>query len=279
VPYAAEISRSHPTCFLVLMDQSGSMADSFGAGEVQYRKCDALADVVNRTLHDLVLRCTKTEEIRNYFHVAMIGYGGSVGSAFAGSLAGRGIVPISEVGEHPARIDNRSKKVPDGAGGLTDQLIRFPIWAEPVASGGTPMCAALAEARAMLSQWDTDHPNSFPPVVLHITDGESTDGDPVANGRSLLELRSSDGHVLVYNGHLSSDRSAKIEYPSSPDVLPNAFAKTLFEISSVLPEQFRRGASELGHSLPEGARGFVFNGDAVSLVQFFDIGTRPANLR
>ena len=277
--YSAEISRSSPTCFVVLMDQSGSMADSFGGTEVHYRKADALADVVNRTLHDLVLRCTKTEEIRNYFHVAMIGYGGTVGSAFSGALAGRGMVPISEVGEQPARLENRTKKVADGAGGLVDQIVRFPIWVEPAANGGTPMCAALREAQSLLSQWLAEHPNCFPPVVLHITDGESTDGDPRTGGKALVDLLSSDGNVLVYNCHLSSDKAQKIEYPSSSEVLPNDFARALFDISSVLPAEFRRAASEIGRILESGARGFVFNGDAVSLVQFFDIGTRPANLR
>jgi hypothetical protein len=279
VSYSAEICRSNPTCLVVLMDQSGSMADAFGGGEVAIRKADALADVVNRTLHDLVLRCTKTEEIRNYFHVAMIGYGGSVGSAFAGGLAGRGMVPISEVGEQPARLENRTKRVPDGAGGLVDQTVRFPIWVEPASGGGTPMCGALQAAHDILNQWLSEHSSCFPPVVLHITDGESTDGDPRPNGKALGDLRSSDGNVLVFNCHLSSDKAPNIEYPSSSSVLPNEFARALFDLSSVLPPEFARAASELGRSLGEGARGFVFNGDAVSLVQFFDIGTRPSNLR
>ncbi|MBI2857196.1 MAG: VWA domain-containing protein [Chloroflexi bacterium] len=277
--YAAEISRLNPTCFVVLMDQSGSMADPFGGGEGLLRKADFLADVVNRTLQDLVLRCAKAEEIRDYFHVAMLGYGGSVGSAFSGALAGRGMVPISEVGEQPARLDNRTKKVPDGAGGLAEQVVRFPIWVEPASGGATPMCAALREAHGLLSQWLSSHPNCFPPVVLHITDGEATDGDPRDAGHALTELRSSDGSILVYNAHLSSDKAPKIEYPSSAESLANDFARTLFEISSVLPAEFQRAASELGRSLNEGARGFVFNADAVSLVQFFDIGTRPVNLR
>ena len=92
-------------------------------------------------------------------------------------------------------------------------------------------------------------------------------------------MRSSDGAVLVYNCHVSSDRSGKVAYPSSGDRLPNDFAKTLFDMSSVLPAEFRRTGAELGRQLDEGARGFVFNGDAVELIQFFDIGTRPANLR
>ena len=49
--YGAEISRGNPTCFIFLLDQSGSMADPFGGESV--RKADFVADAVNRTLHDL----------------------------------------------------------------------------------------------------------------------------------------------------------------------------------------------------------------------------------
>src|SRR5580698_5371844 len=136
--YGAEISRGNPTCFIFLLDQSGSMADPFG-GEQSVRKAEFVADAVNRTLHDLVIRCTKTEEIRNYYHVAVLGYGGSVQSALVGPLAGKQIVPISEVAESPARLDVRTKKIADGAGGLVEQQVRFPIWVEPQTGGGTPM--------------------------------------------------------------------------------------------------------------------------------------------
>jgi hypothetical protein len=42
----------------------------------------------------------------------------------------------------PARVETRTKKVSDGAGGLVDQAVKFPIWFDAVASGGTPMCGA-----------------------------------------------------------------------------------------------------------------------------------------
>lgn len=280
--YSAEISRSNPTCFVFVLDQSGSMADVFGGGDASLRKADFLADVANRTLHDLVIRCTKSDEIRDYFSVSILGYGmieGGVGSAFVGPLAGREFAKISEVGEHPARLEDRVKKVPDGAGGLVDQSVRFPIWLDPRAENGTPMCAALREARRIVEQWLSDHPHGYPPVVLHITDGESTDGDPTQDGKAINDLESSDGHVLLFNCYLSSQQAAKIEYPADASSLPGDFARTLFDMSSVVPPETRNAASGLGMSLSEGARGFVFNADAASLVQFFEIGTRPANLR
>ena len=38
-------------------------------------------------------------------------------------------------------------------------------------------------------------------------------------------------------------------------------------------------AKELGMPADEGSRGFVFNAQPVQVIQFLDIGTRPANLR
>src|SRR3989449_7890647 len=38
------------------------------------------------------------------------------------------------------------KKSDDGAGGVMDQTVKFPVWFDPYWKGGTPMCAALKEA-------------------------------------------------------------------------------------------------------------------------------------
>ena len=276
--YSAEISRSNPTCFLFVIDQSGSMGDMFG-GEIVARKADFVADVMNRTLHDLVIRCTRTEEVRNYCHISVIGYGGSVGPVLAGPLTGRDLVPIAELADNPARIETRTKKVSDGAGGLVDTQVRFPVWLEPTIGGGTPMCQALGLVQQIAERWVSEHPGGFPPTVLHLTDGESTDGEPQEIGKRIMGLKTSDGEVLLYSCHVSATRSAKVEFPDSDSALPDNFAKMLFSISSKLPEPFLRSARQMGLNTGEGSRGFVFNGDAASVVQFFEIGTRPANMR
>lgn len=279
MPYAAEISRANPTCFVFLIDQSGSMADRFGGGEAAISKAQFLADVVNRTLHDLVLRCSSTEEIRNYYEIAIIGYGSNVGSAYCGQLAGKTLVSISDVANNPARLDQRQKKVPDGAGGLVEQTVRFPVWVEPQASGQTPMCNAFAMVNDIVTQWVGSHRAAFPPTILHITDGESTDGDPSEIAKKVLGLATSDGQALVFTCHVSSQAGAKAEYPAGAANLPNDFARLLFALSSVIPPAFKTTAQSMGISLSEGARAFVFNADPVALAQFFEIGTRPANLR
>ncbi len=276
--YNAEISRSNPTCFILVLDQSGSMVDTMASG---IQKADFLADVVNRTLYELIVRCTKPEEVRNYYYISIIGYGNGVDSAFGGTLAGRDLVPISEVADNPVRVETRTKKVPDGAGGIVEQEVKFPVWIDARAENGTPMCEALTKVDEIIDQWisNRQYINSFPPIVLHITDGESTDGDPSEIARRIQSKSVNDGSVLFFNCHLSSGNATEIAYPINSEGLPNEYAATLFNISSILPNNFIETAKQLELKVQNNSRGFVFNADAASLVQFFDIGTRPANLR
>ncbi len=277
--YSAEISRGNPSCFVFVIDQSGSMGDPFGAGDGNQKKSDGVADAINRMLQNLVIKCAKEEGIRDYFHVGVIGYGAQVGPAFSGALAGRQLVPISEVGNSPARVEQRTKKVPDGAGGLVDQPVRFPIWFEPIANGGTPMGQALGQAKSMVENWLSQHPGCFPPIVINITDGEATDGDPTSVADEIRKLKSTDGEILLFNLHVSSQRGAPIEYPSSDAGLPDKFAQQLFRMSSPLPEYMMNIARREGMNVNEGSRGFVFNADMVAVIKFLDIGTRPSALR
>lgn len=276
--YSAEISRANPTCFVFLLDQSGSMEDRIGGGEGQ-RKCDVVADALNRLLSELAIKCAKEEGVRDYFHVAVVGYGVEVGPALAGALAERQLVPLSEIAASPARLETRAKKIPDGAGGLVEQEVKFPVWVDPVANGGTPMSTALGHAEAILTAWLDEHAGCFPPVVLNLTDGEPTDGDPHLPAEAVRALASTDGNTLLFNLHVSSDASPAVLFPDADSALPDEFAKMLFGLSSALPDGMRAYARQQGVKVSEATRGFVFNADATSIVQFLDIGTRATDLR
>lgn len=278
MPYTAEISRANPGCFLFLIDQSGSMSDPFG-GAVGKKKAEGVADAINRLLQNLVIKCTKSEGVRDYFDVGVIGYGSKVGPAFSGSLSARTLVRISEIASSPARIEERTRKVEDGAGGLVEQKVKFPVWFDPIASGGTPMCQAFKLAHQLLQEWVSQHPNSYPPIVINITDGEATDGDPLPYARAISELSTSDGNVVVFNCHISSHSASPIIFPDSEAGLPDEYAKLLFQMSSILPESIRKTAEAEGYIVNERSRGFAFNADLVELIRFLDIGTRPSNLR
>lgn len=276
--YSAEIGRTNPTCFLFLIDQSQSMEDPFG-GEESGSKSQALADAMNKILSSLAIRCAKEEGVRDYFHVGVIGYGAKVGFAFTGALAGRNLVPISEVANNPARVDQRQRKISDGAGGVVETSVKFPIWFDATAKNGTPMCGAFELARTTVEGFIATYPNCFPPIVINVTDGEANDGSPTDAAAALRRTRSSDGEVLLFNVHLSSTRAPATRLPSDASLLADKFAKQLFDISSELTPTMRSAAAAKGLSVNEQSRGFMFNAGFVEIADFLDIGTRPANLR
>ncbi len=95
----------------------------------------------------------------------------------------------------------------------------------------------------------------------------------------LRSVGTEDGSALLFNVHLSERRAPSVEFPASDEVLPDSFARRLFTMSSTLPPHLQNAARQEGYMVEDGTRGFVFNADAAAVIQFLDIGTRPANLR
>jgi hypothetical protein len=271
--YSAEINRGNPSCFLFLIDQSSSMAGPF-AGQTDKSKAQGVADALNRLLQNLILKCAKSEGIRDYFYVGILGYASQVTSLLTGELAGRTLVPVSVVANHPLRVEERTRKVDDGAGGLVEQRFKFPVWVTPAAGGKTVMCQALTRAAEVVQEYLRLCPNCFPPVVINVSDGKATDGDPREAAKKLQALDSTDGNVLLFNVHLSSTPGQPIEFPSREEVLSAPYARLLFRMSSPLPRPMREAAEGEGYAVHGTPRGFVFNADLVSVVRFLDIGTR-----
>jgi hypothetical protein len=274
MPYAAEISRTNPSCFLFLVDQSRSMLKPFG-GRSDKRKADGVADAINRLLQNLILKCAKADGVRDYFSVGVIGYGGKAGPALGGALAGQTLVPLSALADNPLRVEQRSRTVNHG-GGVAEESFRFPVWFEPRGDGRTPMCEALRLAAQYLEVFLARYPACYPPLVVNITDGMATDGDPQPVARAVRRLASADGDVLLFNAHVSSSPAPPIEYPATEGRLPDDFARLLFRMSSPLPPPLLEAARAEQFVVFEGARGFVFNANLVSVIRFLDIGTRVA---
>jgi hypothetical protein len=141
------------------------------------------------------------------------------------------------------------------------------------------MCAALTRGAEELAAWCDAHPNCYPPTVLHVTDGESTDGDPENAANAIRQFHTHDGNVLLLNLHVSSHAGTPIRFPSVEAGLPDRYAQMLFRMSSVLPEHLVRAVNERGNIATANSRGYIFNADAAEIVDFFDIGTRATQLR
>jgi hypothetical protein len=278
--YSAEISRTHPTCLLFVVDQSGSMGEAMSDGPT---KAKFVADVLNRTLTELAIQCRKADDggprTLHYFDVGVVAYGGNGISSGLVSLPGPGFLrSIADIYDAPLRTETRKKKTPDGAGGLAETEVRFPVWFDPTFSGGTPMCDAIRSSAGVLIDWCNSHPNSYPPTVLHVTDGQATDGDSstlVAIAEQLRNIRTNDGEALLFNLHISSGSGRPILFPATDNGLPDDYSRTLFGMSSILPQRIADLATERGIAVSSESRGFIFNSDADNIIHFFQIGTRP----
>jgi hypothetical protein len=271
--YQAEISRENPTCILFVIDQSGSMDEITEAGR---SKAAFVADVLNKTLYTLITTCSKSDGVRNYFDVGVIAYAGSqVGSGFGGALSGEIVHPIHAISENTLRVEERKKKVDDGAGGIVELKTKFPIWFDPKSQGGTPMRAALRKTMETVFGWCEQHPGSYPPTILHVTDGQSTDGAPEEMADGLRQISTKDGPALLFNLHVNTGAGLEIVFPTSESNLNDDYSRMLFRMSSPLPAHLAKFAGDKGYAIADGSRGFIFNGDPQCVVDFFEIGTRP----
>lgn len=273
--YSAEISRKSPTVFVLLVDQSGSMADSFGL-DSRISKAKFVSDVVNRWIDNLVIRASKNQKVRDYFHVAVLGYGGGVSSAIP-SLD-PGLQPVSVLADNPLRVENRQLKTDDGAGGIVETPVKFRVWVDPRAEGQTPMRAALEAAASLLRPWVDGHKAGYPPTVINITDGQANDGDPRPAAAALRAIASEDGPTLLLNCHISNLGGTPVLYPSTAAGLQDQAAAMMFEMSSELPANLYQAVVAEGYPVAPGARGFGYQADAAALVRFIEIGTRPKDL-
>jgi uncharacterized protein YegL len=274
--YNHEISRNFPGCIVFLLDQSGSMNETF-AGTTE-TKAKGAADAINNIIRELILKCKKEPTpdnpsgIRDYFDVAIIGYGSQ-----ANPLIGQQFIKIKDLNDKPLRIEDRLKREPDGVGGIMESKVSIPIWFDPTAQGMTVMCEALKLAYEWLKTWITTHEENFPPIIINITDGEATDDKPVPFAKQVTDLKTKDGNVLMFNCHISVSNNAKMVFAKDLDALKSdELATQLFEMSSQLPPQMLGLAEQQGFHVSQGSRGFAFNADLVDLIRFLDIGTRVA---
>ena len=281
MPYTADISRNNPGCFLFLLDQSGSMSGALG-GQPSLLKMDGAADAINRVLDAVSQRCSQGMDIRDYFDIGIITYttdrsgNPTVGTALPGTSPGQPFLSVSQVVE-AAEVEERQVKESDGAGGLVEVTRRIPVWLRPTAEYGTPMCQALSVAAQALQDWTAQHPSSYPPMVISVTDGDANDGNPEPLAHEIMGLGTNDGNVLLYNAHLSEMSAMPVQYPADENGLPpDEYAARMFRMSSAFPAPVLAIAGSMGLPVTEGSRGYVYNADLVALVQFLDIGTRAA---
>jgi len=268
-PYEMLIDVDHPALVVVLVDQSDSMQRESGHDR-NIKKAIGVADAVNTLLHNLVVTCTRQDVVKDFFHVSVIGYGRTVGLRLQDPDSFQSFVPISRLAKKAIRTEERAMLTDDGS----FQNCQCPVWLEPFTDGLTPMCEMFRFAREVVADFLSDYSNCFPPVIVNITDGESSDGDPTKAAEELKKCSSINGNVLLFNVHISSMETKTIAFPARSEQLPDRFSRLMFNLSSELPDVMVNSASRYPeYKLEPGARGFIFNASMADVSRMLAIGT------
>jgi hypothetical protein len=273
MPYTKQISSASPGLIIVLIDQSGSMADPYTSDR---SKADFAALAVNRVVHEVINSCVSGDTIRPRVEIGGIGYNGNGAHILEYGHGEPFLDNVSTLAEHMETVTFK-RRVADGAGGIFEQDIHLRAFVKPEAYGGTPMGDAFDLAREKIEVFVSQCPDSFPPVVINITDGEPQDFDHArAAAQRLTATGTSDGNTLLLNAHIDKAASGQLTLPNdNSGFTRNDCANFLYSIASVLPEKLALAARGMGFAdvIPGTTRGFVFNADADTLVRFLNFGS------
>ena len=301
--YSAEISRSNPSCFLFLIDQSGSMQDFIdpagtpaidrppeercpsGRGarrpHQSPRSRRRHQSAVAKPGHQVrqvrrgarLLSCRSTGLRRR--HDGQPGRAGVFGA-----LAGRELVPDQRdrqfAGPH-RRADEEDRRRRRGARRSEDQVSDLVRAGRQRRNSHVPGVHPGALDLAGL-----DRP-ACSPAFRRSSSISPTAKRPTAirppPRKSSSRWRQTTAIVCCSTSTFRPAAERRVEFPDSEGALPDEFSRLLFNMSSILPTYMQAMARQEGIRASETTRGFVFNADMVAVIRFLDIGTRPSNLR
>ena len=283
--YTAQITRNTPTAFIFLIDQSVSMQNYTTLYGEEMPMAEAVARIVNHQLNELVLRCVKGSETRDYYDIAIIGYGEKAYSGWKGELEGRDFVKPSELKEHPYKKITTKKETRTRKGVKVVEVEEVQ-WIEAEATQGwTRVHLAFEKAKGLLDEWMEKHHDKdcYPPTIINITDGEfngATKEYVLQQANELKSMFTNDGNVILFNIHISANKAVCVTCPASKDEVSfSSLATTMYEMSSLLPMRYSDRIADLrGDGTPNNRyTAMSINADMSTLIQLMDIGT-PTNI-
>ncbi len=265
----APMSSNDPGCIIFMIDQSGSMGHEWRGTDqtIAY----GAAKAVNSVLAELVARCKKGEDISPRVRVGLFGYS-EPNQIKKVDWASDNTTPESDGLLSIPEVYKVTEEVYD-----PEEETYVPWVVTEEASGGTPMQHALQEVLSVAENFAQTHSDSFPPIIINITDGEPTDmdHDDIPNEvHPLTSVATADGNALMCNVHLSKVQAPQAFLPSSENGLPDEFSKSLFRASSEVPDGMANvGRTKDALDIPEGARLFAYNADPTALLQLLTLAS------
>ncbi len=96
---------------------------------------------------------------------------------------------------------------------------KMPIWVEPYYGFRTQCAKRCGWLGDHIFQWTATFQESFPPIVINVTDGMVTDSPYQGAGLTewakwLTTIQTADGPALVLNAFLSPSQASVVSFPS-----------------------------------------------------------------
>ncbi len=282
--YSRSITRDHRSAFVLVLDLSNSMQDVIEYRGDRISKGEALAQIRNKVLQELVMRAMRGDTIRDYYDVAVIAYSGDKVFSMLNNDIDNPFVSITklrDVADHPMVCLTPLSSVELFRESVSNPLIVVP-------EGSTPMYEALYYVKCALQQWCSREENrdSASPMVYNITDGHPTDSelvDIVNIANRIMKIGTNGGKVLLFNIHLEVPKQGmKLIFPSDEqiDEHPSSYVRCMGRASSVMPEQFEPMIAEIcDRSVGGRCRGVGYSVSVLDLLSMISIGTLSVDVK
>ncbi|NQT39491.1 MAG: hypothetical protein HQ581_18490 [Planctomycetes bacterium] len=254
-------------CVVFLVDESTSMSARVAQGTKS--KVESIATALNSLLNQLTYLPPSDG--------ALVGYrgGGHIGCRWKGPLGGREFVPTDQLGDAPAAVEDRVRKIPGlgGFGVARQETIRFPVWYIPELGQRAPAaeafryCAELLSRRAAGGILDAK-----PPLVIHFVADLPADESLAEAVQPVAEWKTPLGHPLVFHVHLgSAARVPPTLYASTDAHLTEGPRREMFRASGELLPSMIDALRSVKVTVNAGARGMVYHGQMADLIRFFSV--------
>lgn len=263
-------SSATPGLLIILVDQSGSMMKPYDGED---SRTQFAAKAVNRVINTIIQKNFDGKQPKNRCFITVIGYDAEVKKLVSGFL--------QKLEANPLRVEEVTKKVSDGAGGLVEIKAKMPIWIEPIDKDRwTNMTGAFQMAKETVEAWMADKPDNPAPVIINISDGRpyydkkeisECEKETIEVVNAIKAIDTNDGKIQIFNAMLGDGE--KVVFPVSDADLVSDEAKFLYEISTEIPDAYKGAAEKNELKYEAGARGAIYNADAEHLVKLIDFGS------
>lgn len=282
------ITCSSPALIIFTVDMSGSMSEKVLYEGNSMSKADVVSQIVNISITELIGKCCRGTEHKDYFNLIILGYCGITVTSLLEKYSPNGnyyvtpndllksnVLPVTYVGQ--LFVDGKKVKVSRSS----NEYVKLEAFHT------TPMYAALQEAYALAGKWCKEKGStSVPPIVVNITDGEASDapdGQLLDIADRIKGITTSRGKATFVNIHISKSIKDKvIIFPSSPDGLKDIrFAELLYDMSSELSEDVSKTMSECTMSRWQNGtklRAVAYNTSPSQLFNVLQIGSLSVGL-